>query len=50
MSHSLLLLVLVLSLFSGCARHIVVEPEAVASQSSADWTIRAAPAPSQSRP
>lgn len=44
MKHSALVLALLSSLLAGCARHVVVEPAAVASQSSSDWTIKAEPA------
>ena len=40
-----LLICTLLSIVSGCARHVVVKPEDVSRYSSSDWDIKSEPKP-----
>ena len=44
-SSSGVVLLFVLFALAGCSRHVVVDPETVASRNDPDWKIHAAPVP-----
>ncbi|MEY3760920.1 MAG: hypothetical protein RIR39_2411 [Pseudomonadota bacterium] len=43
MKNRIIFACILLLTVAGCARHVVVEPEAVGSLNSADWEIKSAP-------